>query len=41
MQVFVPRGQPLDVSVYLYGQDAWCVLDEWQSNGQLLLLPAE
>ncbi|MER6364973.1 hypothetical protein [Kitasatospora sp. NPDC001527] len=39
--VTVPAGQPLSVVAYLYGQGGWAQFDSWQSDGGLLLLPAE
>ncbi|MFJ8472162.1 hypothetical protein [Kitasatospora sp. NPDC094011] len=37
----VPKDKPLSVVAHLYGQNGWCQFDEWQSAGQLLLVPAE
>ncbi|MGW3229413.1 hypothetical protein [Kitasatospora sp. NPDC001095] len=39
--VTVPKGTPLSVVAHLYAQDGRTQFDEWQSNGQLILHPAE
>ncbi|MFG2916263.1 hypothetical protein ACGF0D_25655 [Kitasatospora sp. NPDC048298] len=39
--VQIPKNQSLAVHLYLYSEDASHRFDEWQSNGQMSIFPAE